>query len=178
MHFLHNSYTQRVHSRYAKRAMKRTDLPPELQTLLTEVPYVTLATVCPDTTPWNTPVWAYFDAELNLYWASWPRNQHSRNIALNPRIFVVVYKSNAQEGEGFGMYLEMAARKLTRPAEIAAARQVYTTDFGENLNHEPFAAGCPRRLYKAVPQRIWHNTDAYIKGNFIDVRREVGPDRS
>lgn len=153
--------------------MKRTSLPTELRRILTEVPYVTLATVCPDGKPWNTPVWGYFDDDLHLYWASWPRNQHSLNIARDPRIFVVMYQSDAPEGEAVGIYLEMTARKLTRPAEIAAARQVYATNFGENLQHEPFTGACPRRLYKATPQRVWSNSDAYIQGNFIDVRREI-----
>jgi len=108
-----------------------------------------------------------------MYWASWPGNQHSRNIAGNPNIFVVVYRSNAGEGDGLGVYLEMTARELTRSAEIAAARRIYTTDFGEDLSHEPFKGGCPRRLYKAVPRRVWCNTDAYIRGNFVDKRREI-----
>jgi Pyridoxamine 5''-phosphate oxidase. len=153
--------------------MKRTQLPPRLKQILTEVPYVTLATVCPDGRPWNTPVYGAFDDELNLYWASWPGNQHSLNLVHDSRIFVVAYNSTAPEGDGIGIYLEMTARKLTRPSEIAAARRVYTTNFGENLDHEPFANGCPRRLYKATPMRIWHNSDSYIQGNFIDVRREV-----
>jgi hypothetical protein len=153
--------------------MKRTSLPPELRRILTEVPYVTLATVCPDGSPWNTPVWGYFDDDLNLYWTSWPRNQHSLNIARDPRIFVVAYRSDAPEGQAIGIYLEMTARKLTRPAEIAAARRVYTTDFGEDLVHEPFARDCPRRLYRASPGRIWTNTDAYVAGNFVDQRRQL-----
>jgi hypothetical protein len=155
--------------------MKRTDLPPRLQKLVTEVPYVTLASVCSDGKPWNTPVWGCFDQDLNLYWASWPRNQHSCNIARDPRIFVVVYDSRTPEGEAIGLYLEMQAKMLTGKREIAQARKIYTTTFGEDLTHEPFKGICPRRLYKATPHNIWHNDDAYIQGNFVDVRKQLSP---
>jgi len=94
--------------------MKCTDLPPELRNILAEVPYATLATVCPDRTPWNTPVWACFDDVLNMYWASWPGNQHSRNIADNPSIFVVVYKSNAQEGMGLAYIWKWLPASLSK----------------------------------------------------------------
>jgi general stress protein 26 len=123
--------------------MKRTDLPQELHPLVGGTPYVTIASVCPDGSPWNTPVWGYFDDELNLYWASWPNNQHSRNIASNPRIFVVLYDSHAPEGEATGLYMEMTARVLSSKRAIAQGRKVYTTNFGENLTHEPFAGECP-----------------------------------
>ncbi|HTH71910.1 MAG TPA: pyridoxamine 5'-phosphate oxidase family protein [Candidatus Pristimantibacillus sp.] len=153
--------------------MKRTDLPPQLSKILTEVPYVTLASVCPDGRPWNTPVWGCFDDVLNLYWASWPKNQHSQNVAHDPRIFVVSYDSRATEGDGLGIYMEMTAKMLTGKREIEQARKIYTTNFGEDLQHEPFTGKCPRRLYKATVQKIWFNSDAYIKGNFVDIRREV-----
>jgi hypothetical protein len=155
--------------------MKRTDLPASLKNILRRVPYVTLATVCPNGQPWNTPVWGYFDDELNLYWASWPGNQHSLNIATSPSIFVVVYDSAAPEGTAMGIYMEMDARMLSSRKDIAQGRKVYTTQFGENLSHEPFAGTCPRRLYKATLKKAWHNSDSYIKGNFIDIRREVMP---
>lgn len=153
--------------------MKRTDLPSRLRKILAEVPYVTLASVCPDGRPWNTPVMGRFDDELNLYWASWPKNQHSQNVAQNPNIFVVIYDSRAPEGDGIGIYIEMRVKMLTRKADIAKARQVYTTNFGEDLQHEPFLGECPRRLYRATPCKLWFNSDAYIKGNFIDVRQEI-----
>ena len=154
--------------------MKRTDIPKQLQKLLKVVPYVTLATVCPDGNPWNTPVRGYFDDNLNLYWASWPQNQHSQNIAHNPSVFAVVYDSRAKEGAGIGVYMQMTAKLLTQKDDVVWARGIYTTNFGENLQHEPFLGECPRRLYKAVPHKIWRNTDDYVKGNFVDVRRAVG----
>lgn len=153
--------------------MKRTDLPAQLAKILTEVPYVTVASVCPNGEPWNTPVRAYFDENLSLYWASWPKNQHSRNIAHTPHIFAVVYDSTASGDDALGLYMEMTARMLTKTLEIEQARTVYITNFGENLEHGPFIGECPRRLYKATVRKIWYNSDDYIDGNFIDVRRKI-----
>lgn len=153
--------------------MKRTELSTKLQRLITDVPYVTIASVCPDGTPWNTPVWGCFDDTLNLYWASWPKSQHSINIANNPQIFVVIYRSDAPEGEAVGLYLEMRARQLRTATAIEPARRVYTTNFGEDLSHEPFKGSCPRRLYKAAPIRVWVNDDDVYRSGFIDVRRQL-----
>lgn len=89
--------------------MKRTQLPKELRELLYRLPYATIATVCPDGQPWNTPVFARWDDELNLYWVSHKQAQHSLNIARQPRIFVVIYDSMVPEGEGLGLYLAMRA---------------------------------------------------------------------
>lgn len=152
--------------------MKRTDLPPALRQLLEESLYATIATVCSDGHPWNTPVRGYFDENLNLYWASWTKNQHSRNIAHNPRIFVVVYDSHAPEGQAVGLYLEMAAQLVEDRHAVRKARRMYKTTFGETGVHEPFVGECPRRLYKAVPTKLWVNDESFIRGNFVDIRRE------
>jgi uncharacterized protein YhbP (UPF0306 family) len=150
--------------------MKRTDLPADLQQLLSAVQYASIASVCPDGSPWNTPVSGVFDEELNLYWASWTQNQHSLNIAASSNIFVTVYDSRTAEGVAVGLYLQMKAKKLTKWPQIEQARRVYTTNFGEDGTHDPFAGTCPRRLYKATPYKIWCNGDDYIRGNFVDVR--------
>lgn len=155
--------------------MKRTDLPQQLQEILRRVAYVTLATVCPDGQPWNTPVFGCFDENLNLFWASWTKNQHSRNIADNANLFAVIYDSRTAEGDGLALYLQMTAKVLNQEKEVVQAREFYRTDFGENLKHEPFLGKCPRRLYKAVPLKIWHNANESIRGDIVDVRRSITP---
>ena len=52
--------------------------------LLDGPPYFNVATESGGQ-PWNSPVWAARDAELNLYWSSWTKAQHSLNLAGNPR---------------------------------------------------------------------------------------------
>ena len=154
--------------------MKRTDLPIQIQELLSRIHYATLATVCPDGQPWNSPVVGKFDAEMNLYWVSWQKNQHSQNVSRDPRIFVVVYDSQAPEGKGEGLYLQMSAAPLITQEEIDAARRAYPTDFfTHTFPHQQFLGDCPQRMYRADPIRIWYNADGDVGGHFVDVRREL-----
>jgi hypothetical protein len=135
---------------------------------------VTIATVCPDGRPWNSPVVGRFDADLNLYWVSWRENQHSQNIAYDPRIFVVVYDSHAPEGTGEGLYLRMRARAIDTPRDLKAASKVYDTSFfAHDFPHDQFLSDCPQRIYRAVPQRVWCNADGEAAGHFVDVRHEL-----
>ncbi|MES1938220.1 pyridoxamine 5'-phosphate oxidase family protein [Salinisphaera hydrothermalis] len=46
-----------------------------------------------DDRPWNTPVTAIADTNLDLYWSSWTEAIHSRNIRANPTVFVTYYDS-------------------------------------------------------------------------------------
>jgi hypothetical protein len=136
--------------------------------------YVTIATVCPRTGhPWNTPVVGFFDDTLNLYWASWTQNQHSRNIAAQPYIFAVIYDSSTPLGEGEGLYLQMVARELTDETEVIAAKTVYTDRCGEDGSHTAFMGACPRRIYKACLYKVWHNTEGARGRHFVDVRQPL-----
>lgn len=150
--------------------MKRTDLPQRFQQLLRRIPYVTIATVCPDGQPWNSPVVGKFDGDMNLYWVSWKENRHSQNIAHDPRIFVVVYDSQVPEGQGEGLYLQMRARELAA-GELAEAQKIYDASFFKHeFGHGQFQSECPHRIYKAVPERMWSNIDGEAEGHFVDKR--------
>ena len=156
--------------------MKRTDLPPILQSMLKRVPFATIATVCPDGQPWNSPVFARLDEEtLELYWVSWLNNQHSQNIARDPRIFVVIYDSRLVPfNKRQGLYMRMQARPLTNRAQLKRIREKFLHAFGEAADESAFTGKNPRRIYKAVPQQIWTNQDGQVEGHFVDVRRELG----
>lgn len=154
--------------------MKRTDLPIRLQNLLTRIPYVTIATVCPNGQPWNSPVVGKFDQDMNLYWASWKGNQHSMNVAHDSRIFVVIYDSQVPEGQGEGLYLQMRAQELASPEELRQAYKIYETSFFTHKGCEShFQGDCPQRIYKAVPEHIWYNIDGEEKKHFVDKRLEL-----
>ncbi|HSX17180.1 MAG TPA: pyridoxamine 5'-phosphate oxidase family protein [Patescibacteria group bacterium] len=154
--------------------MKRTDLPDRFQELLERIPYVTIATVSPDGQPWNSPVVGRFDEDMNLYWVSWQKNRHSDNIAREPRIFVVVFDSQAPEGTGEGLYMQMRARAIDTKKGIIEAAGVYDTSFfKEPLDHEQFLGDCPQRFYKAVPEKMWYNADGQQRGHFVDLRSEI-----
>lgn len=153
--------------------MKRTDLPNRFQELLRRIPYVTIATVCPDGSPWNSPVVGKFDANMNLYWVSWKDSQHSKNIACDPRAFVVSYDSQVPEGQGEGLYLQMEVHELAA-GELRDARKIYDpTFFRHEFRHGQFLGQCPQRIYKAVPKHIWYNIDSEEQGHFVDKRTEL-----
>lgn len=119
---------------------------------------------------------AFFDDDLNLYWASDTLSQHSKNIAKQPAVFVVVYDTRAIPPDVVGLYLEMRARCLRSPREIAAAKRVYTDRYGEDeADHEAFQGSCPRRIYKAEPVHLWSNLDGARNKHFVDVRQPIVP---
>ena len=80
--------------------------------ILKSIHYITIATVCEDGSPWNSPVSASVDAELNFTWGSNADNIHSRNINRDGRAFVVIFDSTAPEGTGEGIYMTGNAVEL------------------------------------------------------------------
>ncbi len=55
--------------------------------LIRKCPYANIATAFEDK-PWNTPVFAAADDELNFYWSSWVEAVHSQNLVKNPNVFL------------------------------------------------------------------------------------------
>ena len=89
--------------------------------ILSSVIYATVATADADGAPWNSPVRFHLGPNGDLYWFSSPDAQHSRNIAANPRVFIVVFDTAAPEGEGQGVYIEATAAVCAAPDDLAAA---------------------------------------------------------
>ncbi len=144
-------------------------------TIIQTIEYLTIATVCPgDGKPWNTPVYAAFDEDLNFYWGSWIENVHSRNIAANPEVFLVSYDSRAPAGEGEGVYMQARARALEdhEYEEIKHAYGLMNYRAGDYESApEKFLSGNPRRIYKAVPYAMWMNDGESREGDYVDYRR-------
>lgn len=154
--------------------MKRTDLPERFQKLLKEVPYVAIATTCPDDSPWNTPVAGFRYDDYTFYWASWTDNQHSRNIRNNGNAFIVVFDSTPASGQpSQGIYIQSHATELSDEQEVMKAAQVFGGDPFNPADGKEYLGSKPRRIYKAVPQKIWHNKDGEVDGNFVDVRKLI-----
>src|SRR5690348_8698929 len=89
--------------------------------IIEKILYITLATVDNDGQPWNSPVYSAYDSEYNFYWASDRNGQHSRNIAENNKVFVVIYDSTVPEGTGEGVYIQAKAYMLIDKNEIQKA---------------------------------------------------------
>lgn len=137
------------------------------------IKYATLATVTPDGKPWNSPVRHEYDSDLNIYWFSDKEGRHSKNVRANSSVFIVIYDSTVPEGEGEGVYIEAVVEELNDPAEILRVRKLKK---GEDYEGKPddFTGDAVRRVYKAVPKRVWMNDAEITDGVFIrDYRAEV-----
>ncbi len=142
--------------------------------ILETIKYATLATVTPDGKPWNSPVASVIDNDLNIYWFSDKDGQHSKNVRANGEVFIVVYDSTVPWGQGEGVYIQAKAYELNDPDEIRMARQIKKGSDKDNTNPEEFMDNAVRRVYKAVPQRVWMNGEVIENGKFIkDIRVEV-----
>jgi len=147
----------------------------QVKTILDNIAYITVATVSDDGQPWNTPVAAYhFPNDYTLYWASWQENQHSKNIRANGKAFIVAYDSTPADNKpSAGVYILAEAKELTNEQEVMEAAKVFGDDPYNPSDGKEYLGDKPRRIYKAVPLKIWTNGDSEINGNFIDVRAEA-----
>ena len=145
--------------------------------IIEKIKYITIATASKDGSPWNSPVYSAFDENYNFFWASDQNGQHSKNIMKNNKIFLVIYDSTVPEGTGVGVYIQAKAYKLEDPKEIEYG--ITYLDGRVNKKKDPtiriaeFQNDKPRRVYKAVPEKMWMNIDGEINGHFIDKRVEI-----
>lgn len=145
--------------------------------IIQKILYINIATVSKDGQPWNTPVYSAYDEDYNFFWASDQNGQHSTNIKENNKIFIVIYDSTAPEGTGEGVYILAKAYELTNEEEISHALSYLDGRANKQKDSKTrvteFQGEMPRRVYKAVPERVWANDDGEINGNYIDIRIEV-----
>ena len=102
--------------------------------ILEKIGYMTLATVCADGSPWNTPVAPTYNEELTFRWGSNEHSVHSQNVRREKRVFVVIYDSTAPEGVGEGVYMQGTAEELDEYEGVL-------------------------RMYRFHPEQIWINDE-------------------
>ncbi len=141
--------------------------------IIRTIRYATIATASKDGKPWNSPVAREYDEQLNIYWFSDKKNQHSENVRENEDVFIVIYDSTVPEGDGEGVYIEAKAIELSDPDEIVSVRRIKKgSDYEDNPSE--FLGEAIRRVYKAVPYRIWVNDAEEKDGVFLrDYRVEI-----
>lgn len=144
------------------------------RTIIRTIPYLTIATVTPAGTPWNTPVYCAYDRILRFVWTSATTSQHSRNLATNPQAFATLYDSTVPEGTGVGVYLRGTARQIADLRTAVSALLLLARRVG--VPPRPLAlvhGAAPRRLYQFVPEEIWINgwvESAGVSGSGYDMR--------
>ena len=144
--------------------------------IIEQIIYINIATVSADGQPWNTPVYSAYDESYNFYWLSDQAGQHSQNVKANGRVFLTIYDSTVPEGTGEGVFVKAMASELSDPEEIKQALALlYSRKNQDPAKRRPdeFLGDYPRRVYKAVPEKIWINGHGDINGNYIDTRIEV-----
>lgn len=140
--------------------------------IVSTIIYATIATTSEDGKPWNSPVRHVMDDELNIYWFSDKESQHSRNVRANGEVFIVIYDSTVLEGEGAGVYIEATATELDDPEEVRKARAIKNGP--DHDAPDDFIGDAVRRVYKAVPKRMWMNEVEMDGKRFVrDLRVEV-----
>ena len=145
------------------------------QEIIKKILYITIATASKDGKPWNSPVYSAFDGNYNFFWASWKENQHSKNIRDNNNVFIVIYDSTVSEETGEGVYIQAKAYELDDEKEIKYAIRYLDGRINKKGRHKAsqFTENMLRRIYKAVPEKVWMNDIGDINGNYIDTRVEV-----
>ncbi len=143
--------------------------------VLDQIIYVAVATVDTNGQPWNSPVAAFhFSGDYTLYWASWKDNQHSQNIRTNNKAFIVAYDSTPMTGESLeGVYMLADVKELSGEQEVTQAAKVFGDNPFNPSDGRQYMGEKPRRIYRAVLQKIWMNSDGDVNGNFVDVRVEA-----
>lgn len=152
-----------MNDHYAQRAKE----------VLKTIEYATIATTGKDGKPWNSPIAHAWDDARNIYWFSDENSRHSQNIRENEDVAIVIYDSTSPFGEGRGVYIEAKAYELADRDEIMKGCRL-KRGAGFDGSPDDFLGDANRRVYKAVPQRVWMNDAEEKDGVFIrDYRVEV-----
>lgn len=142
--------------------------------IIEQILYITIATAGEDGKPWNTPVYAAYDEKYTFYWSSSPEAQHSKNITRSGNAFMMIYDSTQAEGTGLGVYIQAHASEVHEESEIIhALKYCYGRKHKSPKSVADFVGPSPRRIYKAVPQRVWVNTYEKVDDYPIDKRVEI-----
>ncbi len=140
--------------------------------------YMTIATSSKSGRPWISPVFFAYDENYNLFWGSNKNSLHSQLIRSNPEVAIVIFDSQAPEGEGDGVYFEGRVTVLDTGPEIARAmellnKRVTKDEFRVKKIGEVTDQGV-WRIYRATPSKISKLTEGeLINGQYIDKRIEI-----
>jgi general stress protein 26 len=146
--------------------------------IIVENIYCTVATASLDGKPWISPVFYAYDEQYNIYWVSDKNALHSKNIQANPQGAVVIFNSQAPEGEGDGVYIEAKVEEVRDEKEIEYALNIrnlrVTQDEFKVKNPQEVTGEGSWRIYKAIPLKISKLTEGeYINGQYIDKRIDL-----
>lgn len=115
--------------------------------------YMTIGTAGQDGEPWASPVYYAPEGYAELFWVSHPEARHSRNIAVHPRVGIVIFDSRAPIGTGQAVYLSADAELVSDPEEVERGIGVFSRRSerhgGRPWTPEDVAPETGIRLYRA-----------------------------
>lgn len=157
------------------------DLAARAKEIIESVVYINIATASGAGSPWNTPVYAVHDETYNFFWSSWSEAEHSKNIKTNSSVFITVYDSTRTRGDNHlrGLYIQATAEELINSEDIDHALKYFTSVDGTKPKPTDFSGDNVKRLYKAVPQKMWLNdiSESQVTKETIKMRIDVPVER-
>lgn len=112
--------------------------------------YMTLGTANADGEPWASPVYFVADGYSTFYWISSLEATQVRNIAVRPRVGIVVFNSQQEPGTGEAVYMAATAAELTG-AELDRGLEIYLSDAAPlSKGPEHFRPPGRYRVYRAT----------------------------
>jgi general stress protein 26 len=154
------------------------DLPAEARAIIDANRYMTIGTADSSGTPWTTPVYFTPDHYADFYWVSSPAARHSGNIAVRPRVSIVVFDSQVYVGGAQAVYVSATAglvpdEELERCSAIYNSRDLQLDGFGPADLRDPDGL----RLYRASAvehSMLIRGRDPYHPSK-VDTRVPVDP---
>lgn len=145
--------------------------------LMHNVRFCLLSTVTPEGLPWGSPLFYNYDASYRIVFESAKDARHSRNIATNPRVSIVIARLLARTPI-VGVYLECHAREVPVEALDDALAVFKRGPHGKQESQgrqvSDYLDGRPLRLYEAVPERSYVLEQVQThEGYTIDRRVEI-----
>jgi uncharacterized protein YhbP (UPF0306 family) len=130
------------------------DLASEARGILDSNLYMVLGTANEDGRPWVTPVYYAVESYTEFYWVSSPEREHSRNVAAQPEVSIVVFDSRAPIGTGQGVYMtahaeELAGAELERGIDVFSQRS-QAHGAAREWTLDDVRPPAPYRLYRAT----------------------------
>lgn len=154
-----------------------SDLKIRVKEIIDTTLYGNIATVSSDSKPWNTPVYLVHDNAYCFYWSSWVDAEHSKNIRDNTNIFITIYDSTRVRGNNHqrGVYVQAVAIELQDLDEILEALKYFKGIGNKELDAADFQKDKVKRLYRAIPKKIWLNdlAESQVTKETIKMRVEV-----
>jgi uncharacterized protein YhbP (UPF0306 family) len=92
-----------------------TELEALARAIIDENLYMTLGTADEAGRPWPSPVYYAVEGYREFIWVSRPESRHSRNLAVRPKLGIVIFDSRMPINTGRGVYMSAAAEELTGP---------------------------------------------------------------